>query len=47
MLSLLQTLTLSPATGDNTPTINIIVYIILGLAAVSALVLGFINNKKK
>lgn len=38
---------LSPATGDNSPQRNIIVYCILGVAAVAALVLGLWKGKKK
>lgn len=38
---------LSPATGDDSPQKNIIVFIILGAAAISAIVLGLWKGKKK
>ena len=46
-MNLLTLLTLSPATGDISPQKNIIVYCILGVAAVAALVLGLWKGKKK
>ena len=45
-MNILQLLALSPLTGDNTPAINTAVYVILGLAVVSAIVLGFWKGKK-
>ena len=38
---------LSPATGDNSPQRNILVYCIRGAAGVAALVLGLWKGKKK
>lgn len=40
-------LTLSPATGDNSPQRNMVVFIILGVAVIAALVLGLWKGKKK
>lgn len=37
---------LSPATGDNSPQRNIIVYCILGASVVAVLVLGLWKGKK-
>ena len=37
---------LSPATGDDSPQRNIIVFIILGVAVAAALVLGLWKGKK-
>ena len=45
-MNLLNLLANSPATGDNSPQRNIVVYIILGVAAVSAIVLGMWKGKK-
>ena len=45
-MNLLHLLALSPATGDNSPQRNIVVFIILGVAAVSAVVLGLWKGKK-
>ena len=45
-MTLLHLLTLIPATGDNSSITNIYVYIVLGLAVVSALVLGLWKGKK-
>ena len=45
-MNLLNLLAISPATGDNSPQRNIVVYIILGVAAVSAIVLGMWKGKK-
>ena len=45
-MNLLNFLAISPATGDNSPQRNIVVYIILGVAAVSAIVLGMWKGKK-
>ena len=45
-MNLLNLLAISPATGDNSPQRNIVVYIILGVAAVSAVVLGMWKGKK-
>ena len=39
-MNLLNLLTLSPMTGDNSPQRNIVVCIILGVAAAAAIVLG-------
>ena len=44
-MNLLNLLALSPATGDDSPQKNIIVYIILGVAAVAAGVLGLWKGK--
>ena len=44
-MHLLNLLTLSPMTGDNSPQRNIVVYIILGVAAVAAILLGLRNKK--
>ena len=46
-MNLFSLIALSPATGDTSPQKNIIVYVILGVAAVAALVLGFWKGKKK
>ena len=43
---LTQLLALSPVTGDNSPTVNVFVYILLGVALVSAIVLGLWKGKK-
>ena len=45
-MQLLNMLALSPITGDNSPTVNIFVYAILGVALVSAIVLGLWKGKK-
>ena len=45
-MNLLHLLTLSPMTGDDSPQRNIIVYVILGVAALSAVLLGFRKGKK-
>ena len=45
-MNILHLLVLSPATGDNSPQKNIIVYCILGVAVVAALVLGLWKRKK-
>ena len=45
-MQLLNMLALSPVTGDNSPTVNVFVYIILGVALVSAVVLGLWKGKK-
>ena len=45
-MTLFQLLSLTPATGDESPQKNIVVFIILGVAAVSALVLGLWKGKK-
>ena len=45
-MQLLNMLALSPMTGDNSPTVNIFVYAILGVALVSAIVLGLWKGKK-
>ena len=45
-MNLLSLIALSPVTGDDSPQKNIIVYVILGVAAVAALVLGFWKGKK-
>ena len=45
-MTLFQLLSLTPATGDEAPQKNIVVFIILGVAAVSALVLGLWKGKK-
>lgn len=45
-MNILQFLTLSPTTGDNSPQTNVIVYCILGAAAVAAIVLGFWKGRK-
>lgn len=37
---------LAPATGDNSPQTNMVVLIILGAAALAALVLGLWRGKK-
>ena len=34
---LTQLLALSPVTGDHSPTVNVVVYVILGVALVSAI----------
>ncbi|MBR2319778.1 MAG: hypothetical protein IKA50_03210 [Clostridia bacterium] len=46
-MNLLHLLALSPATGDDSPQKNIIVFIILGAAAISAIMLGLWKGKKK
>lgn len=38
-------LALSPVTGDNSPQRNIIVYLILGVAAAAAVILGLWKGK--
>ena len=45
-MNLLQMIALSPATGDNSTITNIFVYIVLGIALISALVLGLWKGKK-
>ena len=45
-MNLLHLLAMAPATGDDSPQKNIIVYAILGAAVVSALVLGLWKGKK-
>ena len=45
-MQLLDFLALSPVTGDNSPTVNVFVYILLGVALVSAIVLGMWKGKK-
>ena len=45
-MQLLQLLALSPATGDNSPTVNLFVYAILGVALVGAILLGARKGKK-
>ena len=45
-MNLLPLIALSPATGDDSPQRNIVVLIIFGVAAVSALVLGLWKGKK-
>lgn len=45
-MQLLDFLALSPMTGDNSPTVNVFVYILLGVALVSAIVLGMWKSKK-
>ena len=45
-MHLLNLLALSPVTGDNSPTVNVFVYVILGVALVSAIVLGLWKGKK-
>ena len=42
----LYLLSQAPVTGDNSPTVNIAVYAILGVALVSAIVLGMWKGKK-
>lgn len=44
-MNLLHLLALSPMTGDDSPQRNIIVYVILGVAAVAAVVLGLWKGK--
>lgn len=46
-MNLLNLLALSPATGDDSPQKNIVVFIILGVAVVAALVLGLWKGKDK
>lgn len=46
-MNLLHLLALSPMTGDDSPQRNIIVYVILGVAAVAAVVLGLWKGKDK
>ena len=45
-MKLLNLIALSPATGDTSPQKNIVICVILCLAAVAALVLGFRKPKK-
>ena len=45
-MQLLNFLALAPVTGDNSPTVNVFVFIILGVALVSAIVLGMWKGKK-
>ena len=45
-MQLLDFLALSPMTGDKSPTVNVFVYILLGVALVSAIVLGVWKGKK-
>ena len=45
-MNLFQMIALSPATGDNSPQKNIVVYCILGVAVVAAVVLGLLGKKK-
>ena len=45
-MQLLDFLALSPIKGDNSPTVNVFVYILLGVALVSAIVLGMWKGKK-
>ena len=45
-MPLLSLLALSPLTGDKSPTVNLFVYAILGVALVSAIVLGLWKGKK-
>ena len=46
-MNIQQLLALSPATGDDSPQKNAIVLVILGVAFVAAIVLGFFSGKKK
>ena len=45
-MNLLHLLALSPATGDDSPQKNAVVFIILGVALAAALVLGLWKGKK-
>lgn len=45
-MTILQLLAQSPLTGDDSPKKNIIVFVILGVAAVCAVVLGLWKGKK-
>lgn len=46
-MNLLDLIALSPMTGDDSPERNVIVYVILGVAVVAAVVLGFFGKNKK
>ena len=46
-MNLLNLIALPPMTGDTSPQKNIIVYVILGIAVVAAVVLGFFGKGKK
>ena len=46
-MNLLNLIALSPMTGDTSPQKNIIVYVILGIAVVATVVLGFFGKGKK
>ena len=45
-MNLLNLLALSPATGDDSPQKNVVVFIILGVALAAALVLGLWKGRK-
>lgn len=45
-MPMLYFLALAPATGDNSSQTNVIVFIILGIAATAALVLSLWKGKK-
>ena len=45
-MPMLHLLALSPVTGDDSPQKNLVVFIILGAAVVSAIVLGMWKGKK-
>ena len=45
-MPMLHLLALAPVTGDDSPQKNLVVFIILGIAAAAALVLGLWKGKK-
>ena len=46
-MNLLNLLSVAPPMGDTSPEKNVIVYIILGVAALAVIVLGLFGNKNK
>ena len=45
-MNLLNALSVAPAMGDTSPEKNVIVYVILGVAALAVIVLGLWGRKK-